>query len=376
MQADIVLGLQFGDEGKGITTDFLCSRCEPGSAIVVRFSGGQQAGHTVMIDGKKHTHKSYPAGTLRGVDGYISSYCTMDPISIINEYDVLLNKDVKYPKLYIHPLAMMTTPFDIIANKLAVDKEIKDGTCGRGIGRTMKRHLETQYKLFALDILNISILESKLYAIRDFYGERLNLSEGESDQLIKEYLDAVIDLPIELADYSLLSSYRNVIFEGSQGIMLDMDHGTIPNVTFSNTTSRNALAICEEVGIPLSEITTWYATRSYLTRHGNGWMPEKEGPDLILKNNEEEINVTNQFQGNFKIQKLDENLINQALLIDMQYNKSHTKNLVITCVDQVESFEFSIEDSVCNFYEVYHSHSPDSKDFRIHKELVTSTVAR
>ncbi len=93
-KAQIVIGLGFGDEGKGITTDFL-ARQNPQS-VVIRFSGGQQAAHTVMIEDRKHVHSSFASGALRGLPSYFTEHCTIHPVFLLNEQKELKEKKRKY----------------------------------------------------------------------------------------------------------------------------------------------------------------------------------------------------------------------------------------------------------------------------------------
>lgn len=343
MKAKIVLGLQFGDEGKGRTVDFLVKN-NPYNSIVVRFSGGQNCGHTVMLeDGTKHIFSSFGSGTLRGVPTYISEYCTIYLNSIHNEKKELLKKRSKI-ELIVHPKTILTTPYDVYFNRANVDTR-EHGTTGVGISTTMKRTLETGYKLYAIDLINPDVCLAKLAEIKKYY-ERISPSIMENEALQHEeklFIELIKSSPIDrLSDYDYLISYENIVFEGSQGILLDMDHGIFPNVTYANTTSKNAIKICEELGI--DDIQLYYITRCYQTRHGNGWMSNQQPISLI--NNENEINVFNEFQGEFKVGEIDYKLINYAINVDLIYNKKYVSspkvNLVITCLDQRPDFEFDI----------------------------------
>src|SRR5687768_7319484 len=158
MNAKIVVGLGFGDEGKGRTVDDLCTQAK--NPLVIRFSGGQQAGHTVMIDGKKHVHSNFGAGTLRGVPSYFTEHCSIYLNTLVREREVLQSKGV-VPHLTVHPLAKITTPYDVAWNR-ASEKKVRHGSCGLGIAATMKRHNETPYKLFAVDLLHKEFLYAKL----------------------------------------------------------------------------------------------------------------------------------------------------------------------------------------------------------------------
>ena len=340
MEAKIVLGLQFGDEGKGLTTDFLCQQNQTFSKVVVRFSGGQQAGHNVKINGVNHIHSNYGSGTLRGFPSYFSEHCTIYPSTIWRELRVLQKKNCN-PNLTIHPLAKVTTPFDVAWNRMT-EKISKHGSCGLGISATMKRNTETGYKLFAIDLTNLSMLNQKLQNIFDYY-----LSKVDPD-FIKDYKELVryeipdfykslTDLKFNIRGYEYLLGFNEIIFEGSQGILLDMDHGIFPNVPFANTTSKNALEICNILNI--RDIEIFYITRCYQTRHGYGWMSNENSLDLI--NTDDEINIFNEWQTNFRKGEIDYELLKYAIGVDGCYSFGSKKNLVVTCLDQRPNFNFN-----------------------------------
>lgn len=349
--AQIVIGLGFGDEGKGITTDFLAQQ-DPES-IVIRFSGGQQAAHTVMIGDKKHIHSSFASGALRGLPSYFTEHCTIHPTFLFNEREELIKKNGNI-ELHIHPLAKVTTPFDVLYNRKNI-KNLEHGTCGKGVGATMKRN-ETPFKLFAIDLIAPkSMLVEKLKGIANYYG----FEEGEEiETALHDFLEAIDTIDWKIEGYNYLNSFNNLIFEGSQGILLDMDNGVFPNVTFANTTSKNAYEVCKFLKI--ENIEMFYVTRSYSTRHGSGWMSNEK--ELKLKNNEEETCIFNEYQKDLRFGNLDYSLLNYALKLDEAYVFANKKNLVVTCLDQFDE-EFKIENLNVKFDEVYGSYSPYSKDF-------------
>jgi adenylosuccinate synthase len=253
-KTSIVTGLFFGDEGKGITTAFLSSP----QSLVVRFSGGHNAGHTVETNGYRHIFSSFGAGTFRGAHTYWSEYCTFCPRSFFNE---------QYRPLLLQKLQQIATWYS--ADN--VDEKI-------------------EAFLWYVDQSNISI-------------KTLTEIKGR---------------------------YEHIIFEGAQGIMLDMDFGFFPNVTRSNTTSKNAMDIIQKEHLPLPEI--YYVMRAYLTRHGNGYMPN-ETADLCF---EDKTNKTHPYQGKFRQGYHATDLLQHAFHIDGVYtgNEVSRKKLVITCVDQ------------------------------------------
>ncbi len=347
--AKIVLGTIWGDEGKGKMVNSL-SNSSP-NPIVIRFSGGQQAGHCVIENNIKHVFSSYGAGTLHGIETYLTEDCTFYLPSILIENKVLKEKNVYVPKLKIHPLAKITTPYDVAYNRLMSGK---GSTCGLGVGATMKRHLETPYKLHAIDLKYPSILNAKMEEIRKYYEEKII---AETNYFIRDFVElyqdeltvffCVLSDVLSLVDiipYSYLERFSTLIFEGSQGILLDMHFGIFPNVTFANTHSINAIKICKELGI--ENIETFYISRCYLTRHGRGWM----GNEILeseLKNNDEEINVYNKYQGEFRVGTFDYDLLNYAIEVDRIFNLDSKMTLVINCLDQLD--DFTLDESKLKF---------------------------
>jgi adenylosuccinate synthase len=351
-KAQIVIGLGFGDEGKGITTDFLAQQ-NPQS-VVIRCSGGQQAAHTVMIEDKKHIHSSFASGALRGLPSYFTEHCTIHPVFLLNERKELTEKNGN-TELHIHPLAKVTTPFDVWQNRTNV-KNLEHGTCGKGIGATMKRQ-ESPYKLFAADLIGPrGMLIEKLKGIAYYYGF---MNDNQLKEALQDFLNAVDQIDWKIEGYNYLNSFENLIFEGSQGILLDMDHGVFPNVTYAHTTSKNAYEVCRLLKI--EDIEMYYVTRIYSTRHGSGWMSNEK--ELLLKNNEEETCVFNDYQKELRFGDLDYDLLNYALLLDGAYVAATKKNLIVTCLDQTDE-QFKTENLKVKFDRVYGSYSPYSKDFK------------
>lgn len=355
--AEIVIGLGFGDEGKGVVTDFL-SFLYP-NAIVIRFSGGQQAGHTVIRNGIKHIHSSYGSGTLQGIPTYLTEDTTFCLTSINLERESLKNKGINPPLIQVHPLAKITTPYDIAFNQFKESLN-QHGSCGKGVGATMHRNLTSPYKLYACDLSNIEIIKLKLKAINTYYIELISkivANNPASIHLFDEHFNIEMNyflhhcfnyrnlLKVEALDPN---KYNHAIFEGSQGVMLDMDHGIFPNVTYANTTSKNALKLCKEWGV---NPQIWYVSRCYQTRHGNGPMTSNISVNLI--NTEHEINVKNNYQGEFRTAELDYDLLNTAIAFDSAYSEGINKRLVVTCLDQRPGFLFDkrrIDKRVTHFH--------------------------
>jgi len=360
MRSEIVIGLGYGDEGKGTTVDFLCSRAikKGHHPIVVRFSGGPQAGHTTYDYNEYHVHSSFGSGTHKyNIPTFFSKHSLVYPISIQKEMKVF--KEV--PTLYIDPLAILITPFDVMANR-ECSITMSDGTCGLGIGKAMTRHNEGKFKFYAVDLLHPKRLYEKMRSYARYYD--INLEDKGLNNEIREFTNAVNTIEWQIKPFmDIRYEFDLAIFEGSQGILLDKDHGTFPHVTYANTTSKNAIDIIEEHLLFNSD--TYYVTRAYSTRHGNG--PFKE--EKISVNNSGETNITNDYQGKFKMANIDYDKLNYAINIDHIYNVASSKHLIVTCLDQMpEDFEFKYKELNTRFKTIYESASPDSRHFELLKQ--------
>lgn len=342
----IVVGLGYGDEGKGITTDFLCKKYP--NSIVIRYNGGHQAGHTVYktLD-DYHVFSSFGSGTLQGVPTYWSSYCTFSPIHFLDEL-ISLNEN---PKIFIDNHCPVTTHYDVLYNR-ALESSLglnRNGSCGVGFGATIERERSKKISLKFSDLLNSEkLIKKRLDQIRKYYRFKVNIETNynfdsfDNDNEDKIFLNSIKQIksllgkiihPVNEDHIFQNNKWDTFIFEGAQGILLDQKYGKTPNITKSNTTSQNALEILKRQNI-FSNIEIYYVTRAYHTRHGAG--PFREQGSLKLSNKKTETNQYNPFQQNFKISYLDIDLVNYALECDNVHSSNINKNLVITCVDQIK----------------------------------------
>ena len=343
----IVVGLGYGDEGKGVLTDYLASTLD--NAVVIRHNGGHQCGHTVrMPDGRAHVFSNFGAGTFRQVPVFFSNFCTIDPIGILNESDALSSMGVS-PTLFVDPMAMVVTPFDKFFN-INDNRNLSHGTVGVGFGACVERNLGP-CKLFAQDLFYPPVLTRKLEAIKNYYRARLKANGIESSlagleleiMSIEPFWEAVgaVSGLISLMTERDLFAHRfdHFIFEGGQGILLDMEFGIYPNMTRSFTTSRNAFEILHRNN-RAAETEIYYATRAYQTRHGNGWMSSEEHP-VCLVNDQEETNTADGYQGAFRKGLLDLDMLDYALQCDANYAGNATKHLIVSCLDQMTSWQYT-----------------------------------
>ena len=321
-----VIGLGFGDEGKGQTTHSLCHH-DPEHTLVIRFSGGHQAGHTVTDKNNDyHIFSNFGSGTLRGAATYWSSYCTVDPVGFMREFNLLAESGIE-PEIYMARDCPVTTPFDKLAN--ITDWEmIRDGTCGVGVGNTIQRE-EDMHSLHVGDLEYSEVTEIKVGLIVKYY----NVGAPE----MQEFWDSIIAMLKIVTIVDDIPSYDHYICEGSQGLMLDQNIGFFPHVTRSNTGSKNILEMFEHVAYYL-------VTRCYQTRHGPGPRTNTSIPIASFEPNKFETNITNVHQGVFKTSMLDLTLLKYAMMRDVGIRTSKAKTLVVTCCDQMKKrFHYSIE---------------------------------
>ena len=347
--AHIVLGLGYGDEGKGLATDWLCRRHRP--ALVVRFNGGAQAGHTVTeAGGRRHVFSSFGAGTLAGTPTLWAATCPFAPGPALAELAALHQLGAA-PQLLLDADCPLTTPYDVLYNRALEDARGagRHGSVGAGFGATVARHAHPTLRLTARDLLAPLALAAGLGRIRAHYRAQLaaevpgvDFDEFDHAALAAQFQQAaaqvaalhhaggavrVVDAAAVLAGVGT----RPLVLEGAQGILLDMDTGQFPHVTRSHTTSRHALALLR-AHLPGHIPHLHYITRAYLTRHGAGPLPHEQ--PLPLRHHALETNQTHAYQGHFRLAPLHLPSLRHALAADARYSASLPRHLLITCLDQ------------------------------------------
>lgn len=328
-QAFIVVGLGFGDEGKGTTVDALTKKYN--AELVVRYNGGAQAAHNVITDnGIHHTFAQFGSGTFHGAKTLLSKYVYINPYSMLIEARSLRDKGINNPlsKVFIDENCLVTTIYHIYANRL---KEFlrgggRHGSCGMGIFET----INCPEKIYVKDIQNPDILISKLSNIRIYYKELFS-KQNFNKQIKSIYLtyirmiSSTEDLNFFATDFknwydqvnvlksndviTLINDSNTVIFEGAQGILLDQDSKFFPYVTPSKTTTHNALEILKDCDI--RDTRQIGVIRTYQTRHGAGPLPTEITTGYFGGN--EEHNFSHPYQDNFRVGYLDLPLTRYAL---------------------------------------------------------------
>lgn len=273
----IVVGMQWGDEGKGKIIDYLCRDKD----IIVRFQGGNNAGHTVVINGKKFVFHLIPSGILRkGKTCVIGNGVVIDPKVLIEEIETLKKEGIMVtPKnLKISSFAHVIMPYHRIMDGLREKKRVqKIGTTMRGIGpcymdkvaRCGIRMIDlVEPAIFSLklrdNLQEKNSLFEKAYEVQEFSYDAVYREYREFAEILKPYIRDVTDLFYEKKEKSFL-------FEGAQGTFLDIDFGTYPFVTSSSTIASNSLLGSGLSFIKINEIIG--VAKAYTTRVGEGPFP-------------------------------------------------------------------------------------------------------
>ena len=274
----VIVGTQWGDEGKGKIVDLLAEY----SDYVVRFQGGNNAGHTMVVDGEQFISHLVPSGILQGKKCIIGNGLVVDPEVLIQEIEYLTGKGINVGpgQLLISEKAHLIMPYHKELDKAREGASIKNqiGTTGRGIGpcyedkasRRGIRFVDLLDNGFAENVRRIA--EEKNFYLKHFYSA----SSVDIDALIEQFSVYRDRLAPYVADISVIidnamRSGKRVLFEGAQGTHLDIDHGTYPYVTSSNTISGNA---CCGSGIGPKRIDgVMGIVKAYTTRVGKGPFP-------------------------------------------------------------------------------------------------------
>ena len=279
MPAIVLIGAQWGDEGKGKATDLLGGRLQ----WVVRYQGGNNAGHTVVLpNGDKFALHLIPSGILTpGVNNVIGNGVVVDPGVLLTELEGLEKRDVDTSRLLLSADAHLIMPYHVAIDKVTerfLGKK-KIGTTGRGIGPCYQDKI-ARVGVRVADVLDEKILTQKVEAALEFKNQVLvkiyNRKALDPQQVVEEVLTQAEGFKHRITDTRLelnkaLERGDTILLEGSQGTLLDVDHGTYPYVTSSNPTAGGA-AVGSGIG-PAKISTVLGILKAYTTRVGSGPFP-------------------------------------------------------------------------------------------------------
>ena len=278
MPATVVVGTQWGDEGKGKITDILSEAAD----IVVRYQGGNNAGHTIVVHDERFVLTLIPSGVLYPqVTPVIGNGCVIDPAVLLAEMDALRSRGIDPSRLRISGNSHLIMPYhrklDAVMERFLGGQQI--GTTKRGIGPAYQDKFSRQ-GIRVQDLFDPKIFAQKLEAVLKDKNKHLvkvyNQLAMEPGPIVEEYLQYADLLRAHVSDTSLLiweaiQDGKNIILEGAQGTLLDIDHGTYPFVTSSNPTAGGAGA---GAGIgPTAIDRVLGVTKAYISRVGSGPFP-------------------------------------------------------------------------------------------------------
>jgi adenylosuccinate synthase len=278
MPAIVLVGAQWGDEGKGKATDLL----GPSADYVVKYNGGNNAGHTIVIGDQKYALHLLPSGILTpGVVPVIGNGVVIDPAVLFSEIDALEERGIDTSQLLVSANAHLIAPYHRTIDRVAERflGSAKLGTTGRGIGPTYADKM-SRVGVRVQDLFDEKILRQKIEGALELKNHLLvkvyNRRAITVDEVVEEFMEFADRLRPMTADTALLLSNaldagKTVLLEGGQATLLDVDHGTYPFVTSSNPTTGGA---CTGSGIPPTRIDRVIAVvKAYATRVGSGPFP-------------------------------------------------------------------------------------------------------
>lgn len=277
----VIVGAQWGDEGKGKIVDVLSENF----SVVARYAGGHNAGHTVIINGKKFILQLVPCGVLRsGCRSVIGNGVVLDPIAFLKEVAALRETGVKVDgSLFVSNRAHVILPYHRMIELASENApgRVKIGTTSRGIGPTYEDKMGRR-GLRVADLLDLKLLRTHIENAcreKNMIAHALFNSEPlDPDKMYQEYAEASAKVAPFVCDTAALLNQaladgQSILFEGAQGTMLDIDHGTYPFVTSSSATSGGAVI---GTGVAPTAIDTVIGvTKAYCTRVGGGPFPSE-----------------------------------------------------------------------------------------------------
>jgi len=346
-----VIGSGYGDEGKGLMTDYFATE----DTMVIRSNGGAQAGHTVVTpDRNRHVFSHFGSGTFVGAQTFLSQYFVVNPLLFRKEHSGFVLDFDRVPEIYIDPYCIISTPYDMILNqeRERMRGQKIHGSVGVGFGETIERswvhsslRMEQlkEWSLLSKNEFKYQMFRFLRKVVDEYVMTKINLEQVDSNFIDLLFSDGPMQDFMEACEYMMdcvdiiqVSDIKNenIIFEGAQGLMLDMDYGYFPYVTRSNCGMKNIGNLIPQIkGEHTIEVN--YVTRAYTTRHGAGPL-ENEVYELPFKV-VDKTNITNKYQGSLRFAPL--NLDTFASITNKDFMnyapRTARKTTTVTCLDQL-----------------------------------------
>lgn len=305
-----VIGANYGDEGKGLVSANLAAKAQQNNkkCLTILYNGGSQRGHTVEFSNFRHVYHHFAAGSEFGSDTYFHQDFLVNPMTFVQEHDGITTN------CYIGIGCRVVTPFDMMVNQLIEQgRDVRHGSCGMGIFETVKRYqdsIQTKYKYGFLNVASDAELYDYISEVQTYYeskGIRFDNIPGLDIRGLKEHwikdFNAMRDVTRPMHDHDIVdffNKYDTVIFEGGQGLALDMDNkADFPHLTPSNTGCKKMIPFIVGTLGEDTPIELYYVTRSYLTRHGNGPIPNGYLDHSMIE--QDMTNHPNPWQGTLRL---------------------------------------------------------------------------
>ncbi len=357
----VVCDIGFGDGGKGTTVDVLTASF--GIKDIVRHGGPQAAHNVVNSDGLRHCFAQFGSGMLQNdIRTYLSEKMLVAPSALLNEYEMLKLKVSQDPltRTFFSPKSIVVTPWHIMVGQILeiMRGNQRHGSCGMGVGQTIYDSEKGLY-LTISEMLDRNILKNKLKnifeikkdealrLIEDTHNKEAEdrfdyfLSQRSLEAVFEEYLlfaEKISGQTIYFSDFVSINS-KGVIFEGSQGALLDRRFGFYPNITKSIVTHHNASLMFNSISSQ-DKIHKLGIMRAYGHRHGTGLFPTENA--WLSRRIQDVYNPSNIWQGNFRIGWLDLTLLRYGIDVN-----DGIDSIVITCLDQLDGL---ISLKICDGY--------------------------
>jgi len=334
MKARIIIGANYGDEGKGTVVATYTSKST--NVLNVLTNGGAQRGHSILTKDGNITFQHFGSGTYHGADSYYSRFYILNPMQFVMEYDSLI---VKPQHIYRDKLCRWSTPYDSMANLISEELQDRQCSCGMGIWNTIKRYNSCPTTSFDEFIaMDDSNKIKYLYSIRTYYENSLPIPDNwkstwSSPNIATHFInDCYFMFNLTTVKDLKTLSYNEIIFENGQGLLLCDTGKDTYDTTPSNTGIKYSLELLKDLEV--SDITAHYVTRPYLTRHGDGYLDQEINRKYISSSvNEDRTNQYNKNQGEFRFGLLDVSSLHNRIAADA---KSIKYELEVTHCDEMD----------------------------------------
>lgn len=367
----LVIGANYGDEGKGRTVDYLAKELLKGEQtkqiINVRFSGSNNAAHTVWKDGKSFVFHLLGAASFNDIPTYLGPDVVIDVVALDNElakFKLLTGKDAY---VYVDPRCRVNLPYDVMLNRVKeLDRGVsKHGSTGNGLNETIDRNKTFPINVamfnYSYHLIELARHEFKHsmaeYDLTKFNKEHIDfinfLLTNESSQYIFNKVRQIIDNNKSIIAITPPLHIYNCIFEGSQGLALDEYSEYYPHVTRTRTGSHNAIDICREHNIEIDE--AYYISRTYFTRHGADPSFKEFSGIHDHFNIVDETNIPNEWQDSLRFGILDIDDMEKRVGADFKLLQSQFAKVkqtrVFTCLDQNKGNGAGLYIRDCSMYQ-------------------------